>query len=275
MDAVELKSSIEKEFAEVEGEFALAFMDLEKGDKILINEKVEFHAASTMKTPVMIEVFRQAEEGRFRLDDSILVKNEFRSIVDSSLYSMDIDRDSGDDLYDYIGKNRTVRQLVASMITVSSNLATNILIDKVDAQNVTKTMRDLGAENIKVLRGVEDMKAFDLGLSNTTDANDLMIIYEAIVNKRIISESACEEMIRILNEQKFNDMIPKHLPDGIEVAHKTGSISGVRHDSGIVFLPGGRAYVLVILSKNLHNAELGKETAALVSKKIYNYMILK
>ncbi|PJB01112.1 MAG: serine hydrolase, partial [Ignavibacteria bacterium CG_4_9_14_3_um_filter_36_18] len=137
------QSNIEKLTAEIKnkldsakGIYGLVYKDLQTGENIFYNEKENFHAASTMKTPVMIEVFKQAEEGSFSLDDSILVKNEFKSIVDSSLYRMDISEDSGENLYQFIGGKKTIRQLVYDMITVSSNLATNILIDLVHAENV-------------------------------------------------------------------------------------------------------------------------------------------
>lgn len=269
----QLKEKILQRFDETDGDFALAFKLLNGDDDgILINENEVFHAASTMKTPVMIEVFKQASEGKFDLNDSILVKNEFKSIVDSSTYSMDLSEDSGENLYHFIGKKRTIKQLVYDMITVSSNLATNILIDTVKAENVMQTMKKIGANDIQVLRGVEDLKAFNLGLNNTTTAHDLMIIFEKIANGEIVSKNACEEMIDILLDQKLNTRIPALLPEEVKVAHKTGSITGVGHDSGIVFLPDGRKYVLVILAKNLDSAKDGEKTEAEVSRLIYDYL---
>lgn len=269
-----LKQNIEQAFDSIQGDFALAFKDL-SGEKniILINEKETFHAASTMKTPVMIEVFKQSGQGKFDLEDSLLIQNKFKSIVDGSEFSMNISDDSGEELYKFIGKKRIIRQLVYDMITVSSNLATNILIDLVDAKNVMTTMKEIEANDIQVLRGVEDIKAFELGLNNTTTALDLLIIFERIAKKDIVSEKACDEMINILLDQKFNDRIPGLLPDNVKVAHKTGSITGVVHDSGIIFLPDGRKYALIILSKNLINNEVGREVQAKVSKMIYDFMI--
>ena len=268
-----LKENIHEKFATGGGDYALAFKELKTGGtEILINAKEDFHAASTMKTPVMIEVFKQASEGKFGLDDSVLVKNSFKSIVDSSEFSLNLTDDGGEELYNFIGKKRTIRQLVYNMITVSSNLATNILIDKVGAKNVMKTMKEIGADDIKVLRGVEDIKAFDLGMNNTTTAYDLMLIFERIADGKVVSKEACGEMINILLDQKFNSRIPAELPKDVKVAHKTGSISGVEHDSGIVFLPEGKKYVLVILAKNLKDMNKGTETEADVSKMIYDFV---
>ena len=274
------QSNIEKLTAEIKnkldsakGIYGLVYKDLQTGENIFYNEKENFHAASTMKTPVMIEVFKQAEEGSFSLDDSILVKNEFKSIVDSSLYRMDISEDSGENLYQFIGGKKTIRQLVYDMITVSSNLATNILIDLVHAENVMRTMKEIGAENIKVLRGVEDIKAFEKDLNNTTDAFDLMLIFEKIATGEIISKKACSEMINILLNQEFNSRIPALLPSDVKVAHKTGSITGIEHDGGIVILPDGRKYILVILSKGIPGSKLKTNIQAELSRMIYDYFM--
>lgn len=257
----------------LEGTFAVAFKSLDDSTQtILINDKEMFHAASTMKTPVMVELFKQAEAGEFSLDDSILVKNEFRSIVDSSRYTMDISEDSEGKLYSMIGQKRTIRTLINDMITMSSNLATNILIEKVGAQNVTQTMRNYGADSILVLRGVEDIKAYEQGLSNRTTARDLMILFEKLGRGEAVSPKASEEMISILKKQHFNDMIPARLPDSVQVAHKTGSITGVNHDSGLVILPDGTKYVLVLLSKEAADRENVIDMFAEISHMIYNFV---
>lgn len=270
----DLKSIIDKKFKLLEGDFALAFINLSDTDqKIMINVDEKFHAASTMKTPVMIEIFNQAAQGKFNLTDSIIVINRFKSIVDGSIYSMDISEDSGETLYKMIGKKVTVNDLMYDMITVSSNLATNILIELVDAKNVTNSMRALGAQNIDILRGVEDIKAYKKGLSNATTAKDLMIIMKAIATGKAGNTNDCQQMVDILKDQKFNNMIPKYLPKNVQIAHKTGSITGVHHDSGIIFLPDGRAYVLIILSKNLKDFDKATDEMAEISKGIYDFMI--
>mgnify|MGYP002760903315 FL=1 len=270
---VDLKVEIQEKLQELEGDFAVAFKNIDDSTQtVLIKEREMFHAASTMKTPVMIELFKQAASGRFSLDDSILVKNEFRSIVDSSFYKMDISEDSEGELYEKIGQKRTIRRLINDMITMSSNLATNILIEKVGAQNVTQTMRSYGADSIKVLRGVEDIKAYKKGLSNRTTALDESIIYERLGQGEAVNKVASKEMIEILKKQQFNDMIPTRLPDNVEVAHKTGWITGVHHDSGLVILPDGQKYVLVLLSKNAPNRENVISTFAEISNLTYKFV---
>lgn len=268
----DLEKQIKEKFSTGEGVFAMAFMDLSTGDEILINAKESFHAASTMKTPVLIELYKQSAAGKFSLEDSILVKNEFYSIVDSSLYSLSIDDDSESELYSVLGSKRTIADLAYDMIIVSSNLATNLVIDLVDAKKVTQSMRELGAPDIEVLRGVEDIKAYERGMSNSTTAYDLMAIYEKLALGEVVNPKASDAMIEILLDQKFNDIIPAQLPDDIKVAHKTGSITGVHHDSGIVFLPDGRKYVLVLLSKELKDFEAGTALLAEVSKMVYDHL---
>lgn len=271
-----LKRTVQAQIDSIEGIVAVAFYSLsEPKDSLLINVDEKFHAASTMKVPVMIELFKQASEGKLDLKDSILLKNEFKSIVDGSLFSMAINDDSDDIIYKQIGSRVALKDLMHSMITVSSNLATNVLIELVDAKKTTATMRNLGAKNIDVLRGVEDQKAYDQGLSNSTTGRDLMIIMEAIANHTAGKQEDCDAMLAILKDQQHNDMIPLYLPKEVTVAHKTGSITGVHHDAGIVYLPDGSSYILVLLSKNLKDFDKGTDQLAEISKTFYDYVISK
>ncbi|GAB4029285.1 serine hydrolase [Spirosoma gilvum] len=269
----DLRQQIEQELARHPGVFAVAFKDLATGQELLIREHELFHAASTMKTPVMIEVYKQQAQHKLSLLDSVLVKNEFKSIVDGSPFSLPISVDDDTVTYKQLGTKRTLASLVYDMITVSSNLATNLIIEKVDAKNVTQTMRDLGANDIQVWRGVEDSKAFAKGLNNATTAYDLMVIYEKLAQGKVVSPEASKAMIGILLEQKFNESIPAKLPKEVKVAHKTGSITGVRHDSGIVYLPDGRKYVLVILSKQIKEDIETQNAMATVSEWLYRYVL--
>jgi beta-lactamase class A len=268
----DLRSRVEAELKKQPGVFAVAYKNLSTGEELLIGQDVLFHAASTMKTPVMIEVYKQASMGRFSLDDSILVYNEFRSIVDSTLFSVDSLDDSEHELYKQIGKKKRIYDLVYDMIISSSNLATNIVIDLVHPRRVTATARGLGARKIQILRGVEDTKAFEKGLINATTAVDLMVIFEKLAQGKVVDQQSCDAMIKILLDQRFNDIIPAKLPSDVKVAHKTGSITGVQHDSGIVFLPDGRKYVLVLLSKELKDADAATKSMANVSEMIYQHV---
>ena len=272
-----LTQEIETLINQEPGRYAVAFMDLiDTSNVILVNETEMFHAASTMKTPVMVEVYKQAVAGNLALEDSVLVKNTFYSIVDSSLYEMSVDEDSEAKLYGLIGQKTTLYSLVYDMITYSSNLATNIVIDLVDARKVTQTMRTLGAPTIEVLRGVEDIKAYEQGLSNRTAAIDLMRIFKHLGMGTAVSEpSAGDAMIDILLDQHFNKIIPAKLPKEVKVAHKTGWISSANHDSGLVLLPDGRKYVLILLSKDWEDTNRATAVMAEISDLIYQWYIAK
>lgn len=265
-----LRQQIKKELAAVKGTFAVAFQDLQTGERILINAKQNFHAASTMKTPVMIEVYKQAAAGRFSLSDSIKVHQNFKSIADDSEYVLDQTSDSDQELYREMGRKVDIYNLLYRMIIQSSNLATNLIIELVGAEKVNQTMRSIGAKDIRVLRGVEDLKAYEKGLNNTTTAYDQLLIYTRLAQGKIADEAATKAMTAILLDQKFNEIIPAKLPMDVKVAHKTGSISGVQHDAGIVYLPDGRKYVLVLLSKGLEDEKAGIAALARVSETFYN-----
>jgi beta-lactamase class A len=158
------------------------------------------------------------------------------------------------------------------MITVSSNLATNILTELVGADRVTATMRELGADSIEVLRGVEDSKAYRAGLSNTTTAGDLGVIFTAIAEDRAASQASCREMIEVLLQQEFNNNIPVGLPQGTPIAHKTGWISQyVTHDAGIVYRPDGSRYVLVVLTSGVEDDKAADRLIGDLSKIVWEW----
>ncbi|QOJ29654.1 MAG: serine hydrolase [Ignavibacteriales bacterium] len=275
-DISRLRSLVEDEFRTHKGVFALSYLNIsEPGDKLSVNGDTIFHAASTMKTPVMVQVMRDVSEGRLSLEDTLLLKNEFKSIVDGSIYRMDIDEDSGEGLYKFLGQYKTIRELVFEMITVSSNLATNILIDRIDAKRVMATLSELDVEGVTVLRGVEDIPAFRAGLNNTVTADGLAALFTQIYIRKYPDEVLFTEMLSVLKQQKFRDQIPRFLPDNVLVAHKTGSITGVTHDSGLVFLPDGRVYALVLLGKNIENISSAKEMYGRISELVYKHITAK
>ena len=248
---------------------AVAFRDLQTGRELLINPNVSFHAASTMKVPVMLEVYRQAREGKLSLEERLPVKNEFKSIADGSTFSVSPADDSELTLYKKVGGTETVRELMRLMITESSNLATDIIIERVSPARVMDLMRRMGARDIKVLRGVEDGKAFERGLNNTTTARDLLVLLRAIAEGRAVSREASKEMTDILLEQKFNGGIPAGLPAGVRVAHKTGSITKIEHDAGIVFLKDRKPYVLVVLVRGIADEKRAHKLIADISRAVY------
>ncbi|HKS40335.1 MAG TPA: serine hydrolase [Blastocatellia bacterium] len=247
----------------------VAFHDLATGGEVLINADENFHAASTMKVPVMMEIYRQAAQGKFSLDDAIPIKNDFLSIADGSHYSVSVEDDSEPSLYKKVGQTETIRELMRLMIIASSNLATNILIEKVTAPRVMHLMHNIGANRIRVLRGVEDSKAYERGMNNTTTARDLMIILRRIAERRAVSEKASDEMVKVMLDQQFNEGIPAGLPRTARVAHKTGSITKVNHDAAIIFLPNRKPYVLVVLTRGIQDEKRAHKLIADISRVIY------
>jgi beta-lactamase class A len=248
---------------------AVAFRDLETGRELLINPGVSFHAASTMKVPVMLELYREARAGELSLDVRLPVRNEFKSIADGSAFSVSPEDDSEQTLYKKVGGTETVRELLRLMITESSNLATNILIERVTPERVMRLMRGMGARDIRVLRGVEDGKAFERGLNNTTTARDLLILLRAVAEGRAVSPDAAREMADVLAAQKFNEGVPAGLPAGLRVAHKTGSITKIEHDAAIVYPPGRKPYVLVVMVRGIAEPARAHRLIADISRAVY------
>jgi beta-lactamase class A len=247
----------------------VAFHDLETGYSLFINADDSFHAASTMKVPVLIELMRRVDAGALALDQGVLLINQFGSIVDGSPYSLDAGDDSDSSAYARIGRRVPVRELIDRMITRSSNLATNALIELVRADRVNATAHSLGARNIQVLRGVEDNKAFRAGLNNTVTARDLAVLLEGIERGTVASRSSCDVMREVLLRQEFNTEIPAGLPPGTKVAHKTGWITGVLHDAAVVYPNGRKPYVLVVLTRGIPDDKIARQMIADISRIVY------
>lgn len=248
-------------------EVAVGYRTLDGKTELFIDGDKPFHAASTMKVPIMIELFRQARSRQLSLDDTLPVRNEFRSIVDGSPYQLSEGDDSDSLVYAAVGKRMPLRQLCDLMITVSSNFAANLLIEKLGVENIRRTVSALGADGMQVLRGVEDQKAFDKGMNNTTTARGLVVLLDRIGHGQAVDSSADAEMIEILKRQKFNDAIPAGLPAGTPVAHKTGNITRINHDAAIVF--GTRPYVLVLLVRGIEDQKKSAALMAELSRAVY------
>lgn len=247
----------------------VAVYDTETKQTLMVNERASFHAASTMKLPVMMEIFRLADRKKISLNDHVEIKNRFYSIVDGGEYRLSKGDDSDQELYGRIGQTAPVIELVDRMITWSSNLATNLLIEKVKAENVNALMRELGANDIQVLRGVEDSKAFQAGKNNTTTAYDLTLLLRLIAENKFLNKRACEKMVEILSAQHFNDGIPAGLPTATRVAHKTGNITKHHHDTAIVYTPGRKPYVITVLTRGVAEQKRSGKLIADISRVVY------
>ena len=266
-----LRASLQERIAQVKGAtVAVAYQHLgNPRDSLYLEADRSFHAASTMKVPVMIEFFRQVDAGKLTVGQELNLVNQFASIVDGSPYALDAKDDEDASLYERLGKPVPARELVERMITRSSNLATNTVIALVDAKRVTKTLRSLGARQMTVLRGVEDGKAFQKGLNNTATARDLATLMTAIEQGKAASPASTQAMRSILLAQELNLEIPAGLPPGTPVAHKTGSITGVLHDAAIVYPAGRQPYVLVVLTRGVPDPAVARQFIVDVSRLVY------
>jgi beta-lactamase class A len=261
---INILAQVKKSSADV----GIAFRTLDGQDEWYSRADDTFHAASTMKVPVLIELFHQMREGKSKLDDTLVIKNEFRSIVDGSPYKLDPADDSETDLYKAEGQTRTLSQLAELMITVSSNFATNVLVEKLGVENIRATVHSLGADGVNVLRGVEDNKAYQKGMNNTTTARGLAILMTAIAEGKAVDPDASKQMVAMLERQKFNEAIPAGLPTGTPVAHKTGELTKLHHDAAIVY--ARRPFVLVLLVRGMAEEKDSAALMAAIARELYD-----
>jgi beta-lactamase class A len=218
---------------------------------------------------VLLALFRAVDEGRVRLDDSLHVRNRFFSAAHGSPFELNRDSDAMPELYQAIGQTAKISALAEGMISASSNLATNLLLDFVGVGYARNVLRDAQVKGVELRRGVEDHAAHEKGINNEATADGLMTLLSALRGNFLSSESK-EQAIRILLEQRFNSMIPAGVPTHAAVAHKTGEISTACHDMGIVYLPEREPYIAVILTEFDSEKEGRRETVAAISEAIYH-----
>jgi beta-lactamase class A len=250
---------------------SLAVYDFETGKEILINADESFHPASTFKVHVMMEVFHQAAQGALSLDDCLPIINSFTSIADGTRFSLLENDDSEKTLYREIGESNSIRELMRLMIVRSSNLATNILLEKIGTRNVNEFIKALGIQGVTVIRGVEDHAAYLVGLNNRATARGLTQTMKLIAEKSVVSAQASEQMIEILLRQEFNESIPALLPKSVSVAHKTGWTGDLYHDTGVVFPERRKPYAISIMTRGFREDQEHEAHACMsrISKIVY------
>jgi beta-lactamase class A len=251
---------------------AVAFHDFETGKEIYINADESFHPASTYKVHVMMEVFDQAQEGLLSLDDRLPITNSFTSIADENKFSLLESDDAEQTLYPRIGESESIVELTRLMIVRSSNLATNILMEKIGTKNVNDFIRALGIEGVTVIRGIEDNAAYRLGMNNSASANGLTQTMKLIAEGKVVSKQASEKMIEIMLRQELNESIPALLPPSVKVAHKTGWTGEFYHDTGIAFPEGRKPYVISIMTRGFaeEKPDEAHDCMATISKIVYD-----
>lgn len=270
-------TTIEAYIAQFAGQtIAVAVHDLETGFSLVINGAESFHPASTFKVHVMMEVFHQAEQGQFSVEDQLPIVNSFTSIADGSAFSLFESDDAETTLYHRLGEAETIRELTRLMIVRSSNLATNILLEKVGAANINNFIQTLGITGVTVRRGVEDNAAFRLGMNNSATAPGLTQTMRLLAEGNVVSKEVSQQMIEIMLGQEFNESIPALLPKSARVAHKTGWTGEFYHDTGIVFPENRQPYAISILTHGFpeNNEDEAHNCMATISKMIYDRLAL-
>lgn len=268
-DLAPLEAALRARIGQDTATVSLVFRDPSRRQELQIDGLRRYHAASTMKVPVLIELARRVDAGDLAWDSPITIRNQFRSIVDGSPYSLDAGEDSDSTLYRIEGQSVPLARLARLMIVRSSNLATNLIIERLDPARVNATAHTLGADSIQVRRGVEDQKAYDQGLNNTTTARDLAVLMQAIATGTAASATATDSIRAILLDQEFRSGIPAGVPSGVPVANKTGSITAIAHDAAIVYPAGRRPYELVILTRGFAAESDATRLMADLSRLVY------
>jgi beta-lactamase class A len=254
---------------------AVALHDLETGFDLRYNEDRWFHAASTIKVPILLGAFAAIDRGELLPHSRVHVRNRFLSIVENIPFRVESDRDANSVVHNAIGKMMRVDELAYHMITTSSNLATNLLLGVIGPDAVNQTLRELDVdEGIELRRGVEDELAFEKDINNRVIAEGLLRILVMLAEGKAFSPALSRRMMDILHGQEFNQGIPARLPKGTRVAHKTGEISTVAHDAGVVYLPKRKPYILVVLTEWDAAATGRSQTIAAISHAIYAFLTL-
>jgi beta-lactamase class A len=231
-----------------------------------------FHAASTIKVPVLLGVFAAVEAGRFAPHSRIHVRNRFLSVADGEPFRVEPERDANAVVHAALGRTMKVSELAHHMIATSSNLATNLLVDIVGIENIQRTLDDHDLTGIELRRGVEDEAAWRVGINNRITAQGLVAALRLIDEGRAVSPDASREMLDILHAQEFRGGIPAGLPDEARVANKTGEMSTVAHDAGIVYLPDREPYVLAILTEWSPEGVGRRRAIAGISRAVFEFV---
>ncbi|TDC72308.1 serine hydrolase [Micromonospora sp. KC606] len=210
------------------------------------------YAASTMKVGVLLALHRAAEADEIDLDTPVTVVNEFESARPGARrFSCSRHYDNDDAVWERVGGTASPRWLAHRMITRSSNLATNILLDQVGLPAVARSWALAGARHSVTARGIEDLAAREVGITNLVTAADLAALLGGLVSGvdrpgPLAAPAACAEMVNVLLAQERREDLAAGLPAGTRIAHKNGWVRGVRHGAGVVFPDDAPPYVIAV-----------------------------
>jgi beta-lactamase class A len=256
---------------------AVAFHDYQTDTAWSLRGGQWFHAASAMKIAVLIALHHTAADGRLELDAPLHVRNRFTSRVDAEPFRIARERDADAVVQAQVGKTMRLRDLAERMIVASSNLATNLLVDLLGPQAIRDTLAALGVGGIEVLRGVEDQRAHDAGLDNRVTADGMLGLLKLLHEPGRLPPETAREMVEVLQRQELTGGLPLGLPPEIRgnarVAHKTGEISTVAHDAGLIYLPERAPFALVVLTEWPAGGESRQPTVGKIAGAVYDHLV--
>jgi len=258
-----LQDTLSRDLAQRPGRFAVAVYDFSSRAQATVNAHEVQHAASLIKLPIMMAVFAMIDSGTATLGQTVEIRSDYRSVADGSTFHVEP--------IAALPAHPSLNRLLNAMITVSDNIAANALIEFVGIPRIERFLSDHGYLETHVRRFLMDEKALARGIENTMSAYDAMLMLRDLELGRYFSAESRAEMLRLLKAQTHNEKIPSVLPPGVTVAHKTGKITNVEHDAGIVYLPDGRKYVLALLSSRLPGNNAGVSAAQAVSRLVYRH----
>lgn len=211
----------------------------EERPRVSVDADARHYSASIMKLPILVAARRLAERGLLDLDRPVRVHDDFESRNPGHRFSMDQEEDSDPETWAALGSDVPLGDLVHRMVTVSGNLATNVVLDEVGTEEVAAVLADAGcSERTTIVRGIEDYPARDAGIDNLITADDMARLVVALAEGRLAGPVATAECERTLQAQAYRNGIPAGLPDGLVIGNKTGWISSVNHDVALVRAPG-------------------------------------
>ena len=239
----------------VPGAIALDVLDLSTGYNAGFNAAKSMPAASTIKVPVMVEVFTQLEAGRFDLQHRV------------TLEAADKDFGSGELADAPVGTTYPVSVLVEKMIDISDNTATNMLIRLVGRRNINRKMTELGLVRTR-LGGDVRTDGWSIRQTLRTSPADLVRLLMLMARRELVDAWSSNEMIAILEADRYNTLLPEPLPGDVPIAHKTGSLYDTLNDAGIVFA-SATPYVIAVMTTALPSQDLGRAFIHSVSRLAY------
>jgi beta-lactamase class A len=251
---------------------AVALHDEEREIAFAWHAERWFHAASTIKLAILVGVYSAIHRGVLKPDARLHVRNRFHGALDGLPYRVRSERDPNAEVQAAIGKTMRISELARHMIVTSSNLAANLLLDLVGLAEVHAALDHLQVSGIDIRRGLEDERAWEAGLNNRVTANGLVQLLRAIAERRAFTPELSQQMLDILYGQEFRSGIPARLPREVRVANKTGEISTIAHDAGIVFVPDRKPYVLAILTEWPIDGTGRSSTIATISREVYELL---